>query len=226
MSAPRFLRADLNPHFSGGDLGDAFQLFVRDVFITSYPGIHVFPGGGKDGGIDLSCSKGSIRTVFECKQIGSDGLEEAQKRWRKVATNLAKHLADPSGPTAGQSQYKPWYDTAILISEYYFVISSLLKNQEQHDSLRNEIETFFKGLARAHPHLAHLQPAALPGRVVDDLLGQRSSTKDMRRMPARRSSHCARGTRLRSRSSPRPRWSSAFGIVAARRRSCRGWCSP
>jgi len=153
---PRFLRRNLNPRLVEDDIGDAFQAFAYEVLRTDYPDLHLFPGRGKDGAIDLSQTEGQTRTVVECKFIGTDGLAQAQRRWRDVARRLATHLADPEGPTKRQAQYGPWYRTDPRITEFVFCISSVLKNQEQRDQLGQEIDLFFTNLSREHEHLAHL----------------------------------------------------------------------
>jgi len=156
VDIPRFCRENINTELLGDDLGDAFQRFVHDLLLPEYPELHLFPGAGKDGAIDLSQTRAGSRTVFQCKHIGEDGLAEAHKRWRDVAKNLKTHLADPSCPTTGQAQYGPWYDKSPAITEFIFCLSSTLANQKQYDELRQEIVEFFAGLAKEHKHLEYL----------------------------------------------------------------------
>lgn len=163
MDIPRFeqhLRSGQAP----GNPGDAFQVFAHELLSEDYPGLHFFPGGGKDGGIDLAQSAGGRRAVVECKYVGADGLQEARRRWLEVAGHLSQHLSAPGGPTAGQAQYAPWYRTDPPIREYVFCVSSELGNLRQADELKEEIERFFEGLSAA-PHLAHL--SGLSVRVLD-----------------------------------------------------------
>ncbi|MFL6211386.1 MAG: hypothetical protein ACJ74W_21235 [Pyrinomonadaceae bacterium] len=146
----------LNTASANDNPGDLFQQFVYEVLCPEYAGLHVFPGGGKDGGIDLVQTTSEPRLIVECKYIGEAGLIEAQKRWRTVAGNLSKHIVDPNGPTTGQAQYAPWYRSAPPISEYVFCISSVLGNQANFEQLHREITDFFVRLGTAHTHLAHL----------------------------------------------------------------------
>ena len=170
MDIPRFSFDNLNPRLREDDVGSTFQVFAHELLRPAYPELHLFDGGGKDGGIDLSETRDTARTVVECKYIGQDGLEGARSRWGVVADNLRTHLAKASGPTPGQAQYEPWYRTDPAIREYVFVTSSKYKNQNQIDELLQEISDFFGGLARRHAHLAHL--AGLAVRTLDwnDLL--------------------------------------------------------
>jgi peptidyl-tRNA hydrolase len=155
MDNPRFID-QLNSGSPHPSPGDAFQIFVHELLLHDYPDLHVFPGGGKDGGIDLVQTTAQPRLVVECKYIGNDDLSEAQQRWRSVKKNLEKHLADPAGPTKGQAQYRPWYNAAPAINEYIFCVSSRLAGVEQFAVLRGEIEQFFVKLASTHQHLQHL----------------------------------------------------------------------
>ncbi len=153
----RFLPERLNRRLGSGPIGEAFQQFVFELLRPEYPGLQSYPAGGKDGGIDLSqpLADGG-RSIFECKYIGTDGLEAAQARWREVAKNLIQNLADPAGPPAGQGQYAPWYAAGSPIRFYTFCISSVLQNENQRQSLRSEIQELFSRLTRERPHLAHL----------------------------------------------------------------------
>jgi len=103
MDIPRFRREYINTELLGDDLGDVFQRFVHELLLYDYPELHLFPGAGKDGAIDLSQTKVGSRMVVQCKHIGEDGLAEAQKRWRNVAKNLNTHLAKASGPSSVRS---------------------------------------------------------------------------------------------------------------------------
>ena len=93
MNIPQFHDAQVNPALQEQDLGSTFQRFVHELKLPEHPGLHVFPGAGKDGTIDLCQTLESYRVVFECKHIGEGGFKEAQKRWRSVAKKLQKHLA-------------------------------------------------------------------------------------------------------------------------------------
>lgn len=161
MNLPRFEFAEINPRLSHERIGDAFQTFVHDVLRRDYPQLHLFPAGGKDGAIDLSDTAGNSRVVCECKHIGDDDLSVVQAEWRSVAKRLAEHLADPHGPTTGQSQYTPWYRKAPAIEKFIFCTSADTKNQAGNDRLRDEIVAFFQGLSARLPHLAHLSKLAV-----------------------------------------------------------------
>ena len=165
MENLRFCREHLNPRLVQGELGDVFQAFVHELLISDYPDLHFFPGGGKDGAIDLTETMLASRTVVQCKFVGKDGLSEAQSRWRSDAKKLTTHLADASGPTKSQSQYRPWYITDPVIHEYLLCVSSTLKNPEQTDELRKEIAAFFNKLGNDYRHLAHLSKLSV--RVLD-----------------------------------------------------------
>lgn len=164
MDIPRF-EDHLKTTAAPQSIGDAFQTFVYELLQQDYPGLHPFPAGGKDGGIDLVESRDGWRTVVECKYVGADGLQAARQRWLEVAGHLAEHLSDAAGPTRGQAQYGPWYRTNPPIGEYVFCVSSVLGNLEQSDKLREEITNFFGEMAARHAHLAHL--SALPVTVLD-----------------------------------------------------------
>lgn len=172
LNVPRFYVEYLNPRLSEGDIGDSFQRFVYELLLFDYPNLHFFPARGKDGGIDLIQPTTTSRLVVECKYVGKDGLDEAQSRWRSVANNLAKHIADPAGPTKFQAQYGPWYRTKPPIGEYLFCVSSVLANQDQIDQLEGEIAQFFAELGAAHDHLAYLTKLSV--KVIDwnDLCGR------------------------------------------------------
>jgi hypothetical protein len=165
MTDLRFERNNLNSKLLHGDLGEAFQSFVYELLVHDYPGIHLFPGGVKDGGIDLSGEREDSRVFVECKYIGSDALSASLSRWREMAKHLDKHLADPAQPSVGQRQYLPWYRTRPPVAEYIFCISALLANRDQLDRLQEEIKGFFAKLSSEHNHLAHL--ASISVRVLD-----------------------------------------------------------
>lgn len=165
MEYPRFRRDTLSEEQAQQDIGDAFQRFAYEILRFENSGLREFPGKGNDGGIDLSVTKDRERKVFECKHIGTDGKSEALSRWSDVADNLRTHLSDPDGPTTGQGQYSPWYNTEEKIQEYVFCISSQLKNQNQHDEVTGEIRSFFREFGSEHDHLSHL--AEIDVNVVD-----------------------------------------------------------
>ncbi|OLE53805.1 MAG: hypothetical protein AUG51_10975 [Acidobacteria bacterium 13_1_20CM_3_53_8] len=156
MSIPQFNK-HLETRPATENAGDLFQTFVYEVLLEDYEGLHLFPGGGKDGGIDLIQTVEEPRLVVECKYIGNGGLDEARQRWRGVAGNLSKHIVHPDGPTKGESQYKPWYRNIPGISRYIFCVSCVLSNQAGFESLQHEIEGFFHHLGEEHEHLKHLR---------------------------------------------------------------------
>jgi hypothetical protein len=164
MEIPRFEKQNINPRLVPTDIGDAFQAFVQELLQSGYPALHRFPGGGKDGGIDLiECSETCF--VVECKVIGEDDYAAVQRRWKEVKKKLGEHTRDPAGPTPGQSQYGPWYPSATPITEYVFCISATLANEEQRRALRKEILEFFQELAQQRTHLLHLN--ALVVTILD-----------------------------------------------------------
>lgn len=161
MVLPRFTSDNVNSSLCHEGIDAAFQDFVVEVLRRDFPGLYAFSCTGKDGAIDGVQETDGARVVVEAKQTGADGLAVAQSSWRKVAKRLDKHLADPAGPTKGQSQYRPWYSTAEPIEHYVFATSSSFANLNQHDELKNEIRDFFVNLASTRPHLAHLGDMAV-----------------------------------------------------------------
>lgn len=156
LEIPRFRQENLNPRLAAGDEGDAFQRFAAEVLAFEFPGLHAFPGRGKDGCIDLVCPADRPDSAFECKAIGSDGLEAAETRWREVAGKLSRNLADPSGPPAGEPQFEPWYRADLPIRRYVFCVSSRLRNERERQALLDRIHVFFENLTARHGHLRHL----------------------------------------------------------------------
>jgi hypothetical protein len=157
MEFPRFRRDTISSDLKGSGAGEAFERFVFDLLRYEYPSLRSFPAGGKDGGIDLSATNDGVRQVFECKFIGEDGVQTARQRWRDVFNRLDEYLSDAEGPTTGQSQYEPWYNTEAVIQEYVFCVSSRLKNQSQKDELEDRIRADFEALVTNVDHLTHLQ---------------------------------------------------------------------
>lgn len=143
-------------------MGDAFQQFVHDIFLPDYPDLHRFPTAGKDGGIDISFTLHSQRTIFECKYIGEDGKETAQKRWKEVEKNLLNNRSNPEKPP--QKQYAPWFTKDPIIAEYVFCVSSRIGNQENFDSLKEKIQEFFRETSK-DSRLSHLENIRV--RVAD-----------------------------------------------------------
>lgn len=156
LESPRFRLESLNPRLAVGDEGDAFQRFAAEILVSEFPGLHAFPGRGKDGCIDLICPADRPDTAFECKAIGADGLEAAEARWREVAGKFSRNLAAPSGPPAGEPQYGPWYRSDIPIRRYAFCVSSRLRNERERQVLLDRIHVFFEDLSARHGHLRHL----------------------------------------------------------------------
>ena len=146
----------LNPRLAGGDLGVAFPRLVFEVLQPERPGLVLLDAPGKDGGIDLSEVRADGLAVVEAKHVGANSSADATDRWREVAKRLRTHLANPDGPTKGQSQYGPWYRRDRPIVEYTFCVSSTIGGQQRRDTLRQEIEGVFTELAGNHQHLAHL----------------------------------------------------------------------
>ena len=165
MNLPRFELGEINSRLGHERVGDAFQAFGHEVLLREYPELHLFPTGGKDGAIDLSQTSDDSRVACECKYVGTDDLAAVRAEWRSVAKRLEEHLADPTGPTRGQSQYGPWYRKAPAIEKFIFCTSAQLKNQQQTDELRDEIAAFFQTLTKRFSHLSHL--IALKPMVLD-----------------------------------------------------------
>jgi hypothetical protein len=164
MDIPRFDSSTINPRLALDGIGDSFQEFVHQVLLRDFPELHQFPGGGKDGAIDLiDTSDGHL--AFECKFVGEDDYKAIERRWIDVKNLLDKHLIEASGPTLGQSQYGPWYSSSIPISDYWFCVSAVIANEQQRRALEESITDFFHDLATRRPHLAHLQK--LKVKVVD-----------------------------------------------------------
>ena len=173
MNIPRFTDDEVSPQLLKGGLDDAFQRFVAEALSSRWEGLHVFPAAGKDGGIDLSVTT-DIRTVAECKIVGTDDVATVTSRWNEVAARLEKHLVLPDGPSSGQSQYEPWYRSGLPISEYLFCVSASPKNQARRDDvkieLRDTIQSFFRGLVEKYPHLDHLKNLVVQILDWDDLV--------------------------------------------------------
>jgi len=164
MGIPRFDKWNVNPRIAGADIGDAFQGFVHELLLPEHPHLHRFPGGGKDGGIDLIETSDAC-FVVECKVVGEDDHAQIEQRWKTVADHLNEHLREPEGPTKGQSQYAPWYSTDTPIREYVFAVSAAFANEQQRREFRIRIAGCFHDLATRLPHLSHL--AALKVTIVD-----------------------------------------------------------
>jgi hypothetical protein len=156
MYIPFFSRDNVEPALWTANAGDAFQAFLGEVLRAAGCSIATYPGGGRDGGIDLIETVAGRRVVFEAKYIGgSKAYEEAPKRWRSTAGHIRKHLSGHA-EAPGQQQYAPWLRTDQPIVGYTFWISGRLSGQSQRDALRDEIAGFFDGLAQ-EPHLGHLR---------------------------------------------------------------------
>ena len=144
MNLPRFQFAEINPRLGYERVGDAFQAFAHEILRREFPQLHLFPTGGKDGVIDLSETNDASRVICECKHVGADDLSAVQAEWRSVARRLDEHLADPNGPTRGQSQYAPWYRKTPAIERFLFCTSAAIKNLSNADQLEDEITEFFQ----------------------------------------------------------------------------------
>lgn len=79
MEIPRFEKQKLNPRLVATDIGDAFQGFVHELLLSEHPQLHRFPGGGKDGGIDLIETSDTC-FVVECKVVGEDDAAAVEQR--------------------------------------------------------------------------------------------------------------------------------------------------
>ena len=156
MGIPPFLRENIDSSLCTADVGSSFQNLVHELLEPEFPGLVRFPAGGKDGCVDLVQDLRGDRLVIECKHIGDGGFAEAQRRWREVADKLGTHLADPNGPTKGQSQYRPWYETDLPIRRFRFCISCSIVNSALRDQLTRDIRQSFAELASSHSHLSHL----------------------------------------------------------------------
>jgi hypothetical protein len=163
IDIPSFEARHLDLARFDGDIGAAFQAFVGELLVVEGIDAHAFPARGKDGGIDLVEElAGDALRVYECKVTGEDDvLRSARQRWNQTADHLARNLAWPDGPPAGQSQYRPWYDRIRPIRAYTIFLSGVLANQEQRSTLLGLVRATFDELVRSHPHLAHLQTSPL-----------------------------------------------------------------
>ena len=173
MKEPRFTPADINRSLFDGDIGDAFQRFIRDLLDSEYAArglqLTCFPGGGKDGGIDLVVDDQQQKEVLECKVCGSDSPSQVRSAWLRTADALRRNLQDPDGPPTGQSQYAPWYRTSAPIRKYVLCTTFQPSNEAQRDALsklREEIRDFFLKLADDHEHLRHLREVQV-GELID-----------------------------------------------------------
>ena len=164
MGIPRFEKQNVNPRLAIADIGDAFQGFVHELLLPEHSQLHRFPGGGKDGGIDLIETSDTC-FVVECKVVGEDNYTQIEQRWKTVKGHLEEHLSDANGPTKGQSQYLPWYSTDTPIAEYVFCVSAKFAHEQQRRDLRETITDFFHDLAKRLPHLSHL--GTLKVSVID-----------------------------------------------------------
>ncbi|MEN6640963.1 MAG: hypothetical protein ABFE08_00820 [Armatimonadia bacterium] len=166
MTIPGFSEQSLAKEWLERGVDEAFQELAASLLREDFPSLHAYPAGGKDGGIDLCGVFDNGGQVFvQCKHLGENGAKAALAAWGKDAERLGTHIADPDGPTKGQAQYGPWYDTKNPVRQYRLCVSSIAKNRDQTDEIRDTIEAFFVNLATEHPHLAHLGAVEV---VVDD----------------------------------------------------------
>ena len=114
---------------------------------------------GKDGGIDLAQSRDMVSDVVECKHVADCELATVADAWDDVADKLGRHLAKPEGPTKGQSQYRPWYNSAFPINRYVFCTNAVPKNDAQAQGFRARLGAYFPDLAsvEGREHLEHLK---------------------------------------------------------------------
>ena len=127
MKEIRFTPVDINHRLFFGDIGDAFQRFIRILdgdYAVRGSVLTCFPGKGKDGGIDLVAVDQQQKEVIECKVCGNDSPNQVHSAWLQTAGRLRDNLKDPDGPRAGQSQYAPWYSTSKPIGSMSCVLPS------------------------------------------------------------------------------------------------------
>src|SRR2546423_15091782 len=105
MSIPQFNK-HLETRPATENAGDLFQTFVYEVLLDDYEGLHLFPGGGKDGGIDLIQTVEEPRLVVECKYIGNGGVGGGRARWRGGWGKFKKNTNPPRGPKKGGGEVK------------------------------------------------------------------------------------------------------------------------
>ncbi|MFM2045169.1 MAG: hypothetical protein RLY86_3745, partial [Pseudomonadota bacterium] len=138
-----------------GDPGDAFQQLAGLTLAKLHPGIRLYQTAGKDGAIDARMD--GPGAVMEAKHTGA-GIEAGRRAWVEVLDKLNRHLAEPAGPTSGQGQYGPWYaHCRYPIRRYLFCMSGALANENQRQTLEQEIAAGFTALADRNPRLAHLR---------------------------------------------------------------------
>ena len=92
MDVPRFNIENINPRFVTGNVGDAFQEFTFELLLRELPTLHSFPGGGKDGAIDLIESSDSHRVV-ECKVVA-----RVETCLRSVVSDVPTDTLSPAEP--------------------------------------------------------------------------------------------------------------------------------
>ena len=146
MKEPRFTAVEINRRLFNGDIGDAFQRFVRDLLDSGYAArglqLRCFPGGGKDGGIDLVADDQNQKEVLECKVCGSDSLDQVRSAWLRTENTLRRNLQDPNGPMAGQSQYDPWYSNSLPIRKYVLCTTYKPSNDLSASVCRSYVKRF------------------------------------------------------------------------------------
>ena len=75
IDIPAFEARHLDLARFDGETGAAFQAFVGELLAAEGNNAHVFPAGGKDGGIDLIEElEGDGLKVYECKVTGEDDV--------------------------------------------------------------------------------------------------------------------------------------------------------
>ena len=138
-----------------GEVGDDFQRFVFQVLSLEDSGLVSFAGIGKDGAIDLASTSNECRNVDECKFIGEEGLQTAQKRWAVTREHLRTNLDKFCEGKLKEKQYLPWTLNSPMIQKYTFCVSSSLGPQSAKDILQKEIKNFFSTIS-IRQQLAHL----------------------------------------------------------------------
>ena len=153
--------------------GKNFEVFIAEFLNlvlsasehSSQHQLRPLNSSGKDGAIDHAIATPAGIIVVECKHSPDPKIA-----WEPVAKRLQQHLADPQGPTTGQSQYRPWYQQGApqQIIGYRLYFSGHFHHLAQRQQITQQITDFFAALAQK-THLAHLAELAVEVISWDDI---------------------------------------------------------
>ncbi|MCW3846773.1 hypothetical protein OF829_05940 [Sphingomonas sp. LB-2] len=156
---------------SDGD-GDDFQRFVWEILSAGH--FSEFRGQrylrphfrrGKDGAIDHAARGTDDCIVVESKFCAQTRTDGPKREWRKVASILRDNWRKLTSAPEREIPdiYAPWFDTDCPVIGYWFCTSGEFVHEGDQESLRREIEQFFRDMAKL-PGLAHL--AKVKARVL------------------------------------------------------------